>query len=187
MRELDSPFEWLDESMTVNLASNVLDPNAGLRLTEDRTAIKCYMSDTGLLVSHAFSENRQATYDMQWKILTGKLEVNKGMLVENVVAQMFRAAGQELYFHCNRDQEDAANRMEIEFLLAKSHVTARHNIHPVEVKSANDYTTASMDKFMKKFAGAVARPVVLHPGDADFRGAVLRLPLYMTMFVPEID
>ena len=187
MRELDSPFEWLDESMTVNLASNVLDPNAGLRLTEDRTAVKCYMADTGLLVSHAFSENRQATYGMQWKILTGKLEVNKGMLVENVVAQMLRAAGQELYFHCNRDQEDAANRMEIEFLLAKSRVTARHNIHPVEVKSANDYTTASMDKFMKKFSGVAARPVVLHPGDADFRGEVLRLPLYMAMLLPEND
>lgn len=187
MRELDSPFEWLDESMTVNLASNVLDPNAGLRLAEDRTAVKCYMADTGLLVSHAFSENRQATYGMQWKILTGKLEVNKGMLVENVVAQMLRAAGQELYFHCNRDQEDAANRMEIEFLLAKSRVTARHNIHPVEVKSANDYTTASMDKFVKKFSGVSARPIVLHPGDADFRGDVLRLPLYMAMLLPEID
>ena len=186
MRELDSPFEWLEESMTVNLASNVSDPNAGLRLTEDRTAIKCYMADTGLLVSHAFSENRQATYDMQWKILTGKLEVNKGMLVENVVAQMLRAAGQELFFHCNRDQKNAANRMEIEFLLAKSRVTARHNIHPVEVKSANDYTTASMDKFMRKFSGVLARPIVLHPGDADFRGEVLRLPLYMAMLLPEV-
>lgn len=186
MRELDSPFEWLAESMTVNLASNVSDPNAGLRLTEDRTAIKCYMADTGLLVSHAFSENRLATYDMQWKILTGKLEVNKGMLLENVVAQMFRAAGQDLYFHCNRDQENAGDRMEIEFLLAKSHVTARHNIYPVEVKSANDYTTVSMDKFVKKFSGVVARPIVLHPGDADFSDAVLRLPLYMAMLIPEM-
>lgn len=184
MRELDSPFEWLAESMTVNLASNVTDPNAGLRMTEDRTAIKCYMADTGLLVSHAFSENRPVSYEMQWKILTGKLEINKGMLLENVVAQMLRAAGQELYFHCNRDQKNAADRMEIEFLLAKSPVTARHNIRPVEVKSANDYTTASMDKFVKKFAGAITRPVVLHPGDADFSGKVLRLPLYMAMLIP---
>ena len=150
MRELDSPFEWLAESMSVNLASNVTDPNAGLRLTEDRTAIKCYMADTGLLVSHSFSENRHATYDM------------------------------------HRNQEDAASRMEIEFLLAKSHVTARHNIYPIEVKSANDYTTASMDKFVSKFSNAVAQPIVVHPGDADFSGAVLRLPLYMAMLIPEL-
>lgn len=56
------------------------------------------MADTGLLVSHSFSENRHATYDMQWKVLTGKLEVNKGMLLENVVAQMLRAAGQALRY-----------------------------------------------------------------------------------------
>lgn len=186
MRELDSPFEWLDESMTVNLATNVLDPNAGLRLTEDRTMIKCYMADTGLLVSHAFSENRFATYDMQWKILTGKLEINKGMLMENVVAQMLRAAGQKLFFHYNSDQKNAVNRMEIEFLLAKTHVSVRHNIHPVEVKSASDYQTVSLDKFMKKFANVAAQPIVLHPKDADFSGPVLKLPLYMAMFTPEL-
>ena len=99
---------------------------------------------------------------------------------------MLRAAGQQLYFHCNRNQEDAASRMEIEFLLAKSHVTARHNIYPIEVKSANDYTTASMDKFVSKFSNAVAQPIVVHPGDADFSGAVLRLPLYMAMLIPEL-
>ncbi len=186
MRELESPFEWLAESMTVNLASNVADPNVGLRLNEDRTAIKCYMADTGLLVSHAFSENRLATYEMQWKILTGKLEINKGMLLENSVAQMLRAAGQQLFFHFNYDQENAANRMEIEFLLAKSHVTARHNIYPVEVKSANDYTTVSLEKFKRKFSSITARQIVLCPRDADFGGEVLRLPLYMAMLIPEL-
>ena len=186
MRDLDSPFEWLAESMTVNIASNVTDPNAGLKMSEDRTLIKCYMGDTGLLVSHAFSENVNATCDMQWKILTGKLEVNKGMLMENVVAQMLKAAGQELFYHFNSSQDDRDSRMEIEFLLPKSKVSARHNIYPVEVKSANDYTTASMDKFCRKFASVAARPVVLYPGDADFSGAVLKLPLYMTMLIPEM-
>ena len=187
MRDLDSPFEWLAESMTVNIASNVTDPNAGLKMSEDRTLIKCYMGDTGLLVSHAFSENANATCDMQWKILTGKLEVNKGMLMENVVAQMLKAAGQELFYHFNAAQDDRDSRMEIEFLLSKSKVSARHNIYPVEVKSANDYTTTSMDKFRRKFASVVARPIVLHPGDAEFSGDVLKLPLYMAMLIPEME
>lgn len=185
MRELDAPFDWLQVSMTVNMASNVIDPNVGLRMTEDRTALKCYMGDTGLLVSHAFSENRKATFDVQWKILTGKLEVNKGMLMENVVAQMLRCVGQQLYFHCNNDQADSTNRMEIEFLLAKSRTGTRHNIYPVEVKSANDYTTVSMDKFTRKFSANVARPIVLHPGDARFDETILKLPLYMAMLIPE--
>ena len=186
MRELDSPFEWLEESMTINLASNVADPNAGLRMTADRTAIKCYMGDTGLLVSHAFSENERATFEMQWKILTGKLEVNRGMLMENVVAQMLRAAGQQLFFHYNCDQVEPANRMEIEFLLTKTKVTARHNIYPVEVKSSNDYSTASLDKFRKRFASVIAQPIVLHTGELKLEGGVLYLPLYMAALIPEI-
>ncbi len=187
MRELDSPFEWLAESMTVNISSNVTDPSAGLKLSEDRTSIKCYMGDTGLLVSHAFSENSNATYDMQWKILTGKLEVNKGMLVENVVAQMLKAAGQSLFYHYNSDQSNASNRMEVDFLLAKSKVSARHNIHPVEVKSAGDYSTISLERFMKKFRQQAATPIILHAGDADFGEGALTLPLYMAMLIPEMN
>jgi predicted AAA+ superfamily ATPase len=187
MRELDSPFEWLDESMTVNIASNVTAPNAGLKMSEDRELIKCYMADTGLLVSHAFSENADAVPEMQWKILTGKLEVNKGMLIENVVAQMLRAAGQRLFFYFNSGSGESKNRMEIDFLLSKSKVSARHNIHPVEVKSSSNYSTSSLDKFRKAFSKSVARPIILHPGDACFKQEVIRLPLYMASLVPEID
>ena len=187
MRELDSPFEWLSESMTVNISSNVTDPNAGLKMSEDRTSIKCYMGDTGLLVSHAFSENRNATYDMQWKILTGKLEINKGMLTENVVAQMLKSAGQELFYHYNCSQSDMVSRMEIDFLLAKSKVSTRHNIHPIEVKSASDYSIVSIDRFMKKFRQHAAKPIVLHAADAVWENEVLRLPLYMAMLIPEIE
>ena len=35
-----------------------------------------------------------------------KLEMNNGMIVENVVAQMLRAAGHKLYFYSNPDMND---------------------------------------------------------------------------------
>lgn len=38
----------------------------------------------------------------------------------------------------------------------------------------------------KKFANVAAQPIVLHPKDADFSGPVLKLPLYMAMFTPEL-
>ena len=54
MRELDAPFDWLASSMTVNLAYNVTDPNVGFALAADHEGMKCYLADTGLLVSMAF-------------------------------------------------------------------------------------------------------------------------------------
>ena len=180
MRELDAPFDWLASSMTVNLAYNVTDPNVGFALAADHEGMKCYLADTGLLVSMAFGNDPETRKGVLWKILTGKLEINKGMLMENVVAQMLRASGRDLYFHKVCDREDGRNRIEIEFLLSKTPTTARHNVIPIEVKSNNDYTTVSLERFKEKFPGYCAERYVLHPGNADFTGDIKYLPLYMT-------
>ena len=68
-----------------------------------------------------------------------KLEMNSGMIIENIVAQMLRTAGHKLYFYSN-NTEDKESRMEIDFLIAKNKVTSRHNISPIEVKSSTRYT-----------------------------------------------
>ena len=186
MRELDSPFEWLKGSMTVNVAYNATDPNIGFKMSEDRSALKCYMADTGLLISHAFSENRTALADVVKAILFGKLEVNKGMIIENAVAQMFRAAGQELFFHFNDDRKNRANAMEVDFVLSKSKVSSAHNVCPIEVKSNKEYSTTSLERFRSKFKRYVATSVVLHPKDLLVQNEIRYLPLYMAQLVPEI-
>ena len=185
MRELDAPFEWLREAMTVNLSTNVTDPNVGFKWTEERTGLKCYMADTGLLASLAFSENQEAILEILWKILIGKLEVNQGMLVENVVGQMFRAAGQELHFHKSPPGTPASARMEIDFLLTKSMVGRRHNVIPIEVKSSHDYTTVSLERFLNKYENFTDTAYVLHPGNFKQAGKILYLPLYMTPLLPK--
>ncbi len=53
---------------------------------------KCYMADTGLLVSHAFGENELAAKRVHDRLLLDDMDINEGMIVENVVAQMLHAA-----------------------------------------------------------------------------------------------
>ena len=109
-----------------------------------------------------------------------KLEVNAGMLIENLVAQMLTAAGHNLYFYSNSDKEDADSRMEIDFLIRKEIVTSRHNITPIEVKSSWGYTTQSLNKCMNKFAEFTTTPTVLHPADYKVNEGKRYLPLYVT-------
>ena len=106
--------------MTVNICRRATEPNVGLELASDRLSVKCYMGDTGLLVSHAFGENELAVKDIHNRLLMGDIELNEGMVVENAVAQMIRAAGHKLYFFSDSDRDSAKDRMEIDFLLAKS-------------------------------------------------------------------
>ena len=183
MRDYKDAFFWLDDAKVVNICYNTTEPNVGLRMNMNRTTLKCYMGDTGLLISHSFDDNSLSSSQLYRKLMLGKLEINQGMLVENLVAQMFRAAGHQLFFFSRSDREDAENRMEIDFLIRKETVTTRHNIIPVEVKSSNRYTHTSLDKFTKKYSEYVAPPIVLHSNDMMVKNGVTYLPLYMAMLL----
>ena len=182
-RDYEDAFYWLSDAMIVNPCYNATEPSIGLKLNMNRMTMKCYMSDTGLLISHAFDENSIVSEELYKKLLFDKLEVNNGMLVENIVAQMLIAAGHKLYFCSNPSTDDSSSRMEIDFLISKSKITSGHNISPIEVKSGKNYTLSSLNKFIKKYHDQLHTPYVLHTSDLKEENNIVFLPLYMTMFL----
>lgn len=180
MRDYEDALFWLDDAMIVNTCYNSTAPNIGLKLNMDRLTLKCYMADTGLLISHAFDENGIVSEEIYKKILFDKLEVNMGMIVENVVAQILVASGHKLYFYSNPSREDKNARMEIDFLIAKDKISNRHNISPIEVKSSTRYTLTSLRKFVTKYKEQTHIPYVIHPNDFKEEDGIVYLPLYMT-------
>lgn len=182
-REYEDALFWLNDAMIVNNCYNSTEPNIGLKLNMDRTTLKCYMADTGLLISHAFDENGIVSEDIYKKLLFDKLEVNKGMIVENIVAQMLVSSEHKLYFYSNPTMEDSSSRMEIDFLISKSKVTNRHNISPIEVKSGKNYTLNSLNKFLAKYGEQAATPYVIHTADYKEENGIVYLPIYMTSFL----
>ena len=180
MRDYSEAFFWLSDAKIINCCYNSTKPSIGLKLNEERTTLKCYMGDTGLLISHAFDERGIVTSELYQKLMFDKLEVNEGMLVENIVAQMLRAAGHKLYFFSKYSAKEADERMEIDFLIAKPTITSRHNISPIEVKSGSHYTITSLKKCIKKYDKQLATPYVLHDKDLKVEDGIMYLPLYMT-------
>ena len=179
-RDYDDALFWLSDAMIANICYNSTAPSIGLKLNMDRLTLKCYMADTGLLISHAFDENGIVSEEIYKKLLFDKLECNKGMIVENLVAQMLTAAGHKLYFYSNPSRDEVSERMEIDFLIAKSKISSRHNISPIEVKSGKNYTLTSLKKFRNKYAEQTDTPYVLHTGDLKEEDGITYLPLYMT-------
>lgn len=180
LRDYEDALFWLQDAMIINTCFNSTEPSIGLKLNMDRITLKCYMADTGLLISHAFDEKGIVSEDIYKKLLFDKLEVNKGMIVENIVAQMLTAAGHKLYFYSNSSRLDKDSRMEIDFLISKNKISNRHNISPIEVKSGKNYTLTSLRKFMKKYSEQTYIPYVLHTGDYREDNGIVYLPLYMT-------
>ena len=178
-RDYETAFFWLDDAMIINSCYNTTEPNVGLNLNKDTNTMKCYMADTGLLISHAFDANEIVSEDLYRKILLDKLEMNSGMIVENIVAQMLRTAGHKLFFYSNASMTDKDSRMEIDFLIAKSKITTRHNISPIEVKSSARYTLTSLRKCIAKYGSYLSTAYVIHPADLKEEDNIVYLPLYM--------
>ena len=183
LRDYEDSLFWLSDAMIVNHCYNSSEPNVGLKLNMDRMTLKCYMADTGLLISHAFDERMMLVEQINRKLLLENIEINEGMIMENMVAQMLVSAGHRLYFFSNSDRKDSSSRMEIDFLLAKSKLERRHNISAIEVKSSKNYRLSSLRKYKSKYNKFLHQAIVLHTKDLMIKDDVIYLPIYMTPFL----
>ncbi len=177
-RSYEDSFIWLDEAQIVNVCFNTLDPNIGLRMNLNNRALKLYMADTGLLISHTLNNQSYIDSEIYKGLLFNKLNINKGMFAENVVAQLLVANGHKLFFYVNNDKANRENNMEIDFIISKG-----SKIVPIEVKSGNYRNHSSIDKFNKKFSNRVSNKIVLHTKDLKIKGDTIYLPLYMVSFI----
>lgn len=177
-RAYEDTFIWLNEAMVVNACFNATDPNVGLALSADHATQKCYMADTGLLVTQTFMDRSFTDNELYKAILFDKLDINEGMIMENIVAQMLRRNGHKLYFYSRSDSEHRENHMEIDFL-----ITEGKKIAPIEVKSGNYRSHSSLDKFGKKYSRNIGTSYILYPKDVMEKDGIWHLPLYMAMFL----
>ncbi len=173
-RSYKDSFIWLNEAMIVNACFNATDPNVGLALSSDHTTQKCYMADTGLLVTLTFKDKKFTDNELYRAILFDKMDINEGMLIENVVAQMLRHKRESLYFYSRNDNRDRENHMKIDFL-----ITEGKKIAPVEVKSGNYRSHSSLDKFRKHFSEVIGNSYILYTKDLMVKDGIIHLPLYM--------
>ena len=173
-------FFWLSDSMIANECFNCNDPNVGLSLNEDRTYVKCYMGDTGLLISHAFNENEIVEEDLYRMLLLERLSVNEGMFFENAIAQELVSKGHKLFFYTKYNEEKHHNDIEIDFLISNKSKT-RYQIFPIEVKSTERYTIKSLERFVEKYRERVANAYVIHTKNFKVAGDIYYLPAYMVM------
>lgn len=179
-RNFEGAFYWLADSCLVNIAYNTTEPNIGLGQRIDNNSLKCYMFDTGLLLSMTFNEKNITDKEIYKKILFNKLTFNEGMILENIVAQMLTSNNRKLYFFSRNDRENSSETMEIDFLISDSNITSKHNIIPIEVKSGERYTFSSILKLKAKYNDYLGKPIIIHTKDLKDDENILYLPIYMT-------
>lgn len=176
-RDYEDAFLWLDDSKTVNLCFNSTDPSVGLRMNLERSVLKCYMADTGLLLRMATDDGTEFDLKTANDVLYNRLSLNEGMFFENLVAQMIRAKGARLFFYSQPRREESP-AVEIDFLIRQG-----KKICPIEVKSSNYAAHASLDRFSAKYSARLGKKYVIYSKDYRREGDLLYLPVYMTPFI----
>ncbi len=160
------------DSMTVNFAYHANDPSVGFSLHADPDRFKMFLADTGLFVTLAFMDRDYTENDIYRKLLSDKLGVDLGYVYENVVAQMLRSAGNELFYYTFK--EEAGRPYEVDFLLSR-----KDKICPIEVKSSGYKSHKSLDKFQEKFSPRILHRYLLYTKDLKKDGDTLCVPVYM--------
>lgn len=180
--QYEETFFWLADSMISNECFLCNDPSVGLSINEDRTYVKCYFGDTGLLVSHAFDENELLEEEVYKQILLDKLSLNEGMLYENAIAQMLVANKHKLYFYTHYNTEKHRNDIEIDFLLSNNS-KLQYKLYPIEVKSGKKYSTSSLLKFKEKYKNRIGECYIIHPKNLSIKDDIVCIPPYMTFML----
>ena len=167
----------MEDSQVVMIAHHSNDPNVGLPLHEDSDRYKMYLNDTGLFITLAFRDKDITENVIYQKLLNDKLSADLGYVYENVVAQMLKASGNELFYH-TWPTESGKHNYEIDFLLSRG-----SKVCPIEVKSSGYKTHASLDAFMKKYPERTAQGYLLYTKDMRKDSRILLTPVFMTMFL----
>lgn len=177
-REYEDAFMWMSESKVVNHCFRSTEPNVGINLNTDRATLKCYMADTGLLITHAIEDGTFLEEEVLKAVMFDRVGINEGMLMENVVAQLLVSNGHRLFFYSKVDKEDFHNNIEIDFL-----VRDKKKICPIEVKSGNYKKHTSLDRFGVKFSEKVSRKYIVYLKDLSKDGDVVCVPVYMAGYL----
>ena len=164
----------MKDTGTILLSHHCNDPQVGLEFHKSLYHYKIYLVDTGLFVTLAFRDKNYTENLIYNKLLSDKLQANLGYVYENLVAQMLRTAGNELYYDTFPTGKGNTN-YEIDFLLSRG-----DKIVPIEVKSSGYKTHKSLDTFCDKYSSRIGQKYVLYTKDYHKDGSIIYLPIYFT-------
>lgn len=170
-------IDFVAESMMGNACINVTSPEITLELYADRGNFKLYMGDTGLLVTQIMKSGDETDENLYKSLIFDKLGINQSMIMENMVAQMLRTSGNELYFHeFNYQGKEAAkeSKYEIDFLVVR-----KKKIVPIEVKSSGYRQHKSFDYLLKKYDLKTQDRYILYTKDLLVEDGITYIPIYM--------
>lgn len=179
-RDYVESVSFVAESMMGNECIGVTKPATDPEAYADKSDFKLYMNDTGLLLT-AMARYGDDTVNMNniyRAIISDHTGWDLGPVMENIVGQMLRCSGHDLYFHhfsYRPEGKDRENPYELDFLTVR-----KKKICPIEVKSSGYKRHASFDYFKEKYQLKMEDRFIIYTKDFQAEDSLMYIPVYMT-------
>ena len=155
-------IEWLNDAGMVNLCHCLHTPELPLRGNFEETKYKIYFKDTGLLVANLDDESQE---DLR---ANRNMNVYKGALYENIVAEILSKQGYELFYYKKEN-----STLEQDFF-----VRTKKTLVPVEVK-AKAGTAKSLSTLVKSDAYPdITTGIKFSAGNVGFQNNIYTFPYF---------
>ena len=167
----EEEFEYLTASGVAMAVRAISNPHFPLKESEQKSLLKLYINDVGLLTCLLYKMNVNAILEDR--------SINLGTVYESAVAQELHAHGCPLFYYDNKKLG------EVDFIIDDY---AHLAVLPIEVKSGKDYYVHSaLDKFVSNEDYSVRDAIVLcNRRDVKTdKDGVTYMPVYYAMFIQD--
>lgn len=165
-RDYVGVIDWLGAAGIVNICHCLQSLELPLKGNYAPDLYKLYYQDTGLLVA---SLDEEAQADLR---INRNFGTYKGALYENVIADMLRKAGYNLYYYRNDKSS-----IEMDFFIRDA-----HSLIPLEVK-ASDNTSRSLSKLVSGKFPDIKVGIKLSRGNIGFNNRFYTFPHFMAFLL----
>lgn len=183
IRDYQGAIKWLNDAKVINIVPKVNDISIAFNLFTNDSSFKCYLLDTGLLISLAYKDRPYLENDLYRYIIEDRLQVNEGMLIGNVVAQCLKANGHVLYFY-KKEIKETKKTYEIDFVIRKG-----NKISLIEAKSSESNSIKSLKMAKDIYGKTISNLYVLHDGEIKIGSkdkndeGIIYLPYFMACVI----
>lgn len=166
-REYSGVTDWLIDAGIVNISYCLNDLALPLKGNYDSDNYRMYFMDTGLLVA---SLDEESSKDLR---NNKNFNTYKGAIYENIVGDMLKKSGYNLYFYKNED-----GTQEVEFFVRDA-----KNLIPIDVK-ATDGKVKSIKSFIKdKNIKDINFGIKLAEKNIGFENNIYTFPYFLTFLL----
>lgn len=167
--DYEAEIEYLVSSGISLEVLAVSNPKFPLRESEQKTLIKLYLNDVGLLTNLLYRYNVNA-------VIASDNSINLGAVYETVIAQELSAHGYTLRYYDNK------TKGEVDFLIDDYDSLSTL---PIEVKSGQDFRRhRALDKFVQNEDYHIKKAILLsNDREVQRKDKIVYMPIYYAMFL----